>query len=250
MEKTRPIRFSNRPFCIEPLTGLMLPDGIFDSTVRFLEIAFYVTNQSAFPLRWAWVRPDFEVQTEWLFLGNTFIQLGRMAPGTSRLVKWKADFSACTPGKKSLGIEFGLQRDWDELGGGGDGFEQRTIFVSRTTKDEETGVYRCEVPEGALQLKMLRKSMIRGWEIKEEPQGDNPATTITIPSIGVLHEIEASVISSPGNEDNIPFADPWWKIVAWIVAVLCRNRGFDRGEGGAWYSEYRYFGRLRFRRRP
>ena len=212
-------KFTNRPFSIEPITRIMLPDGIFDGTFQVLEIAFHVTNRSSLPLKWAWVRPDQQHNVEWAYIGDPFTELSPMAPGASRLVRWPAVFRNCSPGKKTLRIEFGCQIDWDQLGGGFDGFEERTIFVSRTTQDEKSGTYFCEVPEGTLALQLVKRSVVRGWDVTDRGPDGEPVS-FKLPSIAVIQEIIADVTSSSGNEDKIPFSDPWWKIVAWVVAVI------------------------------
>lgn len=229
-----PIAITNRPFSIEPFTSIMLPDGIFDSAIQTLDIAFYVTNTTDFPLRFCWVRPDNHIQVEWTYLGNPFVHLGALRPGESKLVRWKAIFSKCSPGKKIVGIEFGAQIEWDQLGGGFDGFLRRTIFVSKTTKDETTGVYTCEVPEGAMHLKFLRKSFGPGWEVTEP--SDDGLQTISVPPAGIIHAFNASVTPRPGQEEAIPFADPWWKVVACIIAVIAAIAAIiaaKEGEGTA-----------------
>lgn len=216
---TVPISIQKRPFCIEPITSVMLPDGIFDAAVQVLDIGFHVTNHSEHDLQFCWVRPKAEANQEWHYIGNTFTELGPLKSRSSRLVRWKALFSGCTPGKKVLSIEFGAQIAWDQMGGGFDGVMRRNIFVCRTTKDESTGVYTCEVPEGHLQLQIRRRSYIGGWSVIDY-SNDGLARVIHIPPIGVVEAFSGSVTSKPGFENAIPFQDPWWKIVAWIVAAI------------------------------
>jgi hypothetical protein len=206
----RPIEINNRPFAIEPITSIMLPDGIFDSTVRSLEIAFHLTNRSTHRLKFAWVRPNLSSKTGWFYSGNNFTEFRDLEPGVSRLVRWPAVFAECGVGKWDLDIE---------LGGGFDGLIRKQIFVSRTTQDSDTGEYFCQVPEGTLRLKLGRRTTIGGWTSKLfSPDGE--VKEIVIPSTNVIEQISGSVTSAPGSEEKIPFNDPWWKIVAWIVFVL------------------------------
>ena len=215
-----PISVQKRPFCIEPITSVMLPDGIFDAAVRVLDIAFHVTNHSEHDLEFCWVRPLRTPSTpEWHYVGNTFTELGPVKSGVSRLVRWKAVFAGCTPGKKVLSIEFGAQIAWDQLDGGFDGIIRRDIFVCRTTKDEATGIYSCEVPEGHMRLKLKRRSYTGGWKVIDY-SNDGQAKEINIPPCGIVEGFAGSVISKPGEESAIPFQDPWWKIVAWIIAAI------------------------------
>jgi hypothetical protein len=42
-----PLQVLTRPFAIEPVTNIMLPDGIFDNAIYNLRIAAHVTNMSS-----------------------------------------------------------------------------------------------------------------------------------------------------------------------------------------------------------
>lgn len=214
-----PISVQKRPFCIEPITSVMLPDGIFDAAFQVLDIAFHVTNHSEYDLEFCWVRPARVPTPEWHYAGNTFTELGPLTSGSSRLVRWKAVFAGCTPGKKALSIEFGAQIAWNQLGGGFDGIIRRNIFVCRTSKDEATGLYTCEVPEGHMQLRLKRRTYTGAWKIIDY-SSDGQAKEIRIPPCGIVEAFAGSVISKSGAEDAIPFQDPWWKIVAWVIAAI------------------------------
>ena len=42
-----PMQILKRPFSIEPVTGVMLPDGIFDAAIFIQRITCYYTNTSS-----------------------------------------------------------------------------------------------------------------------------------------------------------------------------------------------------------
>lgn len=42
-----PLQVLTRPFAIEPVTNIMLPDGIFDNAIYGLRIAAHITNLSS-----------------------------------------------------------------------------------------------------------------------------------------------------------------------------------------------------------
>tara|TARA_R110002110_G_scaffold76004_1_gene200492 strand:+ start:756 stop:2060 length:1305 start_codon:yes stop_codon:yes gene_type:complete len=142
-----------------------------------------------------------------------------LEPGVARLVRWRAIFTDCVPGKHTLSIEYGCQIEWDQLGGGFDGYFDKKIFISTTTKDEEAGTYFCQVPEGRLGVKFLKKSFIAGWKYDDLRDGTSYRKVI-VPPTGVLEEFVGNLTPSVGSEDTIPFNDPWWKVIAWLVAVL------------------------------
>ena len=45
-----PMQVLTRPFAVEPVTHIMLPDGIFDNALYNLQIACHYTNVSTAPL--------------------------------------------------------------------------------------------------------------------------------------------------------------------------------------------------------
>lgn len=215
---TVPIEIRNRPFSIEPNTLVMMPDGIFDAALVYQEIAFFVTNISKRPITRCMVRPDMRRKTEWTYSGNPMDEIGYLSPGESRLVRWLARFDECTPGKKALPIEFGAEVEDGEFSQGYDGYIGSRIFVSRTTQLLGTNRFRCEVPEGALDLDILEYSTVPGWKLPLKDENGN--YVIDIPPLPIIEKVSGKTLLVPGMEDAIPFQDPWWKVVAWIVAVL------------------------------
>ena len=224
-----PIEIRNRPFSIEPNTLVMMPDGIFDTSLMFQDISFFVTNRSEYRLKMCWVRPDHASQAEWTYTAYHMVELGPMEPGESRLIRWRANFSRCTPGKKELRIEFGCQIDWVKLGGGFDGYMEKRIFVSRTSQTLDKNKFICEVPEGKLQLTISEYSLVPSWTFT----GNDPdQISFVVPAFPVIEKIVGSTSLRPGLEDALPFQDPWWKIVAWIVAALAAIGAFIAAKEG------------------
>lgn len=225
-----PIEVRLRPFAIEPITSVMMPDGIFDASLMFQDISFFVTNRSEQRLRFCWVRPDHRSPTDWAYTALHMTEIGPMAPGESRLVRWRANFSKCAPGKRALRIEFGAQIEWEEFGGGFDGVLEKVIFVSRTTQVQGENRFICEVPEGQLQLAIARYSLVPGWRYTSN--NIEYPVEIHVPSFPVVEKIIGTVSPKEGFEDAIPFQDPWWKIVAWVIAALAAIGAFIAAKEG------------------
>lgn len=214
-----PFSIDHRPFALEHSTNLMLPDGIFDLGLTRMNIGFIVRNNLDIPLKFLWFRPDtrHENQPEWKYAGPQFIKLKDVPPGASKIVIWEADFTECTIGKKALPIEFGAQPDWG--GGGFDGYLEKTIFVSKTSWNPQTKLYTCQVPEGKLDISFSHSSHIPGWKYEKYINGDHVGE-VEMPALAVPDHFDGTMVSNPGNEDEIPFNDPWWKVVALIVAII------------------------------
>lgn len=216
MQSTHPIAVNKRPFAVEPVTGIMLPDGIFDAAIYLLDIACFVTNNSDKDItKNLYVKVWPENDTDWTLSSPRMISIGSLAAGASVLVRWRADFQNSTPGKKRIRIEYG--GDFSD-----DGFDGilplKTIFVARSSYDLLTDTYSCEVPEGNLTVKFEDTLYSRPFVVRDYSKGEEQV--YKIPPIPLPKKISANVVSRPGHENDLPFNDPWWKIVAWLVAVV------------------------------
>lgn len=205
-----PVVVRKRPFAVFPLTNTMLPDGIFDSSLRVQRLTCHVTNTSAGDLDSVEVYLE-SVGDPGVVVTATTHHVGRLRAGASVMVAWDVDFTNASPGKKLVSIRVGSN-----------GFTVnrciQRIFVSRTTFDAPTSTWRVEVPEGTLEVTGLRAigPTHAGWEGQD---GKCP------PLIGPFIPTRMSMrfIPNPayvGVHGELPFGDPWWKILGWIVAAI------------------------------
>jgi len=220
MEKT-PMSILNRPFSIEPLTGVMLPDGIFDTAIFEQQITAYYTNNSGSILN------DVDIYFEGVSdLGITVspktFNFPIIPSGASVKVSWLGNFQNASPGKKNVSIiaksnAMELKR------------EIKQIFVTRTSYDSTTQLYSCEVPEGTLQMRIVDV-----MSDKKHCKNNKKSPSILLPV-----KLEMTMMPNPGYEGqfgDLPFQDPWWKIFAWIVFALATIGAFIAayfGEGKA-----------------
>jgi hypothetical protein len=205
-----PVTIHKRPFAVFPLTNVMLPDGIFDVSLRTQRLTCHVTNDSSNDLT------NVEVYLE--SVGDLGVSitavthhLGTVRAGASVMVAWNVDFTNASPGKKLVSIRVSST-----------GFTinrciQR-IFVSRTTYDENTKTWSVEVPEGVMQISGLTAigPTHSGWD-----QHDRSCP----PTIGpwIPTKMSMRFVPNPsytGTHGELPFGDPWWKILGWIVAAI------------------------------
>lgn len=204
-----PLRVQTRPFAIEPVTGIMLPDGIFDNAVFGLRIAAHFTNLASSPL--TNVRIVFESVGDPGIVPAAHTHVFATIPaGASVLVTWDANFEHATPGKSLISM---VAR--------GDGFtSQRSIeqiFVSQTRYDSASNLFSCTVAEGTLTVS----------NITAIPPGKEwgPIDCRCPPRSGPFIPTGMTMVWTPnpaytGVHGELPFADPWWKILAWLVALL------------------------------
>ncbi|MEM9558064.1 MAG: choice-of-anchor X domain-containing protein [Acidobacteriota bacterium] len=207
-----PMTIERRPFSVEPFTHMMLPDGIFDTALIKQRITCYYTNVSGQDLKHASIYLEGVGDPGIVPVAETHV-FAEIPAGASVRVSWLADFQNATPGKKM--VSFIAQADGMDL--------NRTIeriFVSETKQDANTGEYTCTVEEGTLRISRFEmigpKSEWRPCDDKDER---------CRPSQGPWVPAGMTAVWEPnpgyqGVHGELPFADPWWKILAWIVAVV------------------------------
>lgn len=196
----------HRPFSIEARSHLMMPDGIFDTCIFNQDIGCYIHNDSTEELNDISVflegagDPQIKVSIEKRTKFFPVIQ-----PNAAIFVSWLADFQMARPGKHLVSFRIATGKSSPTVR------ILKQIFVSKTTYDAAARQYRCEVPEGTL---ILRPPKVFG------PEYDEKEERRLGPWIPV--GIEATWIPRfpyEGQFGELPFHDPWWKVVAWVVAA-------------------------------
>lgn len=246
----------NRPFATEPITGMMTPDGIFEVALGQQTINAHVQSSSGVaPNVQVYVEsvsdPGIVVTPVTHFIANA-------APNVPHLFSWQADFTAASPGKHLISfiVEtpggghqriikkiFVTKMAFDPASGGytitcpegtmGVVFKQmlgpKNPLCCRTEKDDCTdGVCRPrEIIRDAMtkaatyarddkNQKNLLYYLARGFK------GHDPNFVFCAPQV-LLSEIETAVVPTPpydGQYGDLPFQDPWWKVLLAILAVL------------------------------
>jgi len=130
-----PMQVLTRPFAIEPVTNIMLPDGIFDNAIYGLRIAAHVSNMSSSALTNVTVYLESVGDPGIVPVARTFF-FASIPAGAAMLVMWDADFQHAAPGKRL--VSFVAKAD---------GYTPRRsiqqIFVSQTRFDSATNTYTC-----------------------------------------------------------------------------------------------------------
>lgn len=209
-----PLDVLSRPFAVEPVTSIMLPDGIFDNALHALRIACHYTNTSAADLTNVTLYLESVGDPGVSFHARSF-SFPLVPAGGTVLVMWDADFQHATPGKRL--VSFVAHAD---------GFSThrsvQQIFVSQTRYDSATSSYTCTVEEGTLTLSNLSAIVPRPTWGDHDKHGKDCACP---PPWGphVLTGLTAVWVANPayaGEHGELPFSDPWWKILATIVAIV------------------------------
>lgn len=214
-----PIQVLTRPFAVEPVTGIMLPDGIFDNAIYNLQITAHFTNQSSNPLANVELYLESVGDPGILPTARTYT-FPSIPAGASVRVGWDANFQNATPGKRLV-----------SLIAKADGFDPRRsiqqIFVSQTRFNPATNTYTCTVEEGTLTVSDIAAiGPGAGWGKGGSTGcckcgGDGGGPTAFPPYVPT----GATMVWAPnpaytGIHGDLPFSDPWWKILGWIVAAV------------------------------
>jgi hypothetical protein len=207
-----PIQVLTRPFAVEPVTNIMLPDGIFDNALYNLRIGCHYTNVSSTPLTNVSIYLEGVGDPGIIPVAKTF-RFAAIPAGASVRLMWDANFRNAIPGKRL--VSFVAKAD---------GFDSRRaiqqIFVSQTRFDSTTNTYACTVEEGTLSVSNISAIVQRpGWGM------DRDGKCVCPPEGGPWVPTGMTLAWAPnpafaGIHGDLPFSDPWWKILAIIVAII------------------------------
>jgi hypothetical protein len=207
-----PMDVLTRPFAVEPVTNVMLPDGIFDNALYSLRIVCHYTNTSNADLANVTLYLE-SVGDPGIVVTARTLRFAMIPAGATVLAMWDANFQYASPGKRL--VSFVARAD---------GFQpQRSIkqiFVSETRFDSVSNTYSCTVEEGTLTVSRMSAIVPRptwGEDDRDKrccppPWGPNVLTGLTA--------VWAPNPAYSGEHGELPFSDPWWKILAIIVAII------------------------------
>jgi hypothetical protein len=248
----------NRPFSTEPITGLMMPDGIFEASIGKQTLNAHVTNTGGAAANvQVYVEsvsdPGIVVTPATHFLANA-------DGGVAHLFSWDADLSAATPGDHL--ISFIVET------AAGDQRIIKKIFVAKAGYDPADGTFSITCPEGVLKAEF--REMVRprdqrccrkpkdddchcGCDGREDqkpttttgttrPRSDNPKVKNTnvldyivegfkghdpnfefcLPGY-LPKDVKLTFTPTPaykGQYGDLPFQDPWLKALFCVLALL------------------------------
>ncbi len=228
------VTIPNRPFSSDIITGLMLPDGIFEATLGKQNLNAHFTNSGSSDE--SNVRIFFESGSHPAISVTPFTHnISTLASGSSRVLGWNADFSGVPAGTYFVSFivetNSGTQR------------VIKKIFVTRVQFDSSSKTFQAETPEGLLEVRFqdlispnnicCRKRKRRSQKDDQDAverfnafgelfSGHNPEFEFCPPGYLPLN-LEATVTPKPpfnGQYGDLPFEDPWWKVLLCIITVI------------------------------
>lgn len=210
-----PMQVLTRPFAIEPVTNVMMPDGIFDNAIYNLRIAAHMTNMSGSALNNVTVYLESVGDPGIAPVARTFF-FASVPAGAAMLVVWDANFQHATPGKRL--VSFVAKAD-----GHTPRRSIQQIFVSQTRFDSTSNSYTCSIEEGTLVLSKPQGHLPgKRWGTGDNGDGK---TCRCPPGLGPVVPTGMTLVWTPnpayaGTHGELPFSDPWWKVLAIIVALI------------------------------
>jgi hypothetical protein len=236
-----PITIPNRPFSTEMITGLMLPDGIFEASLGTQQLNAYFANTGAAALAGVDVYVE-SVSDPGIRVSPQTYTIGSLNGGASVLYNWAIDVSAATPGKHYVSFVARSAAGMSRI--------IQRIFVTRINFNSATKTFSVETPEGVMNVainevltsgdpgcgckggnKDLADRYLRLYDAKNPVQ-----SALKILKYLTMDDIKncppqtillkkASVSLSPvpaytGQYGDLPYQDPWWKTLLAILAVI------------------------------
>lgn len=214
-----------RPFAVEPVTGIMLPDGIFDATLGRLDIKFYIRNTSGEKFKKIHYGFELSKPNDIKIVGKKGGVIIDFLPFSTVLVHFEADFTNTAPGEKELMIWISGENDYENKN------HLKKIFVTKTTYDENAKLYKCDTGHAVLEQVFNEVHVYYGCEIgNTDYKGENPLVFIPV-------SVSTTLVPSKKFADKfdcIPFEDPLplWKLIAAIIAIIATIASLIAAENG------------------
>ncbi len=229
------ITIPNRPFATDPITGFMLPDGIFEVALgkQFLNAHFTSIGTTAA----TGVRIYVEGVSHLSIAITPFTHfISNLESNAARILSWNADFSSTPPGTHYVSFIAETSTGRKRI--------IKKIFVTRVQFNPVSTTFSAETPEGVIEVKFQdlvvpknqccggkRKSRL---DVKEAGQLMNSFGKLFsshdsdfkfCPSGFLPLNLKATVTPRapfPGQYGDLPYQDPWWKVLIAIIAVILR----------------------------
>lgn len=225
----------HRPFASDLFTGLALPDGIFETTIGAQRINAHVSNTGAGAAGNSLVYVESTSDPGIVVTPQTHFAPA-LAAGATRLFSWLADFTAATPGVHR--ISFIVQQ------GAVKTRIIKKIFVTKVSFEPASGTFSAQFPEGTLGVQFheftgpkstccgKRKSpkapdddrkQVNLLDYVRQNGGRRDGSFVFCLSQYLPSSYTLTFTPNPqytGQYSDLPFSDPWWKVVLCIIAAL------------------------------
>jgi hypothetical protein len=162
--------------------------------------------------------------------------VSNLAPDASRVLAWDANFTGVPSGVHFISF---IEED-----AGGRNRTIKKIFVTNVQFDPSTLIFSADTPEGTIQVRLqdlvgpkgaccptprdphLGRSLVGEGQIIAQVarlfEGHRTDFPFCMPGY-LLHEFDVAITPNPpfsGQHGDLPFQDPWWKILLCIIALI------------------------------
>jgi hypothetical protein len=246
----------NRPFATEPFTGLMTPDGIFEAALGEQVINAHVQNTGATVTD---VQVYVEsVSDPGIVVTPQTQYIASAAGGVSHLFSWQADFTAAQPGKHLVSFivqtPSGHQRIIKKIFVTKMAYNPATHSFLAATPEGVLAVAfesmigpanptccpgnkRGTCANGVCVARQALANAVTAAAQNQESAGQagnllhyltkefkryDPNFVFCMPQV-LIDTVDTVVVPTPpfaGQYGDLPFQDPWWKVILAILAFL------------------------------
>ena len=243
-----PVAIPNRPFSSDIITNMMLPDGFFEASLGKQRLNAQFKNQGAALVSGISIYVESVSNPGLVVTPQTFNT--NLNSAAARVLSWDIDVSAAPPGVHHVSFIIESATDRTRI--------IKKIFVTRVTFDPTTVTFTAEAPEGVMRVRFKDWIKPRGCCGGKGRRAGAPASTeeqknpLNIfdkfffdpqfefcPPGYLPIEGEVSILPTPpysGKFGDLPYQDPWWKVLLCIVAVIlliAASIAAATGEGGS-----------------
>ncbi|KAK9818117.1 hypothetical protein WJX72_007401 [[Myrmecia] bisecta] len=209
-----PVAIPHRPFSVFPVTGMMVLDGFFVANLGKQNIQAFIRNTSSADLT------NVRVYIEGASDPNIVLNLGvqtfpRVKAGGSIAITFDGNFVRALAGKTS--VSYVVMAD---------NFDYRRIikkiFVTQILYNKASQQFTVLADNGKL-LVDFAKAVVGGEGrcdcAEKGDKGQRPARPVLyIPTDTTLAWVPN--VKYPGKHGELPYDDPWWKLILALCAVL------------------------------
>jgi hypothetical protein len=232
-----PVDIINRPFASDFITGLMLPDGIFEATLGRQQLNAHFTNKGSSDL------PALKIYAEstshpGIVITPATHHVATLAGGAATLGAWEIDVSGAPAGKHYVSFIA-------ENASGRTRIIKR-IFVTKVNFNPTDQTFSVESPEGVMTVS-FKEFLVskedggcgckKGSKRHKQQPGKDPITDALRflksldmndlkdcpPQTVLVKKFSAGIVYSPpfaGQYGDLPYQDPWWKTLLAVLAVI------------------------------
>lgn len=231
------VNINNRPFASDFITGMMLPDGIFEASIGRLQLNTYFTNTGTGALT------DVNLYLEstshpGLIVTPVTHHLPKLQAGASILQQWEVNISGAPVGKHLVSFIAENPTGRTRI--------IKRIFVTRVNFNQALKTFSLECTEGKITIGIKELydsnenqkdcSCKKSFENKIK-RSDKPFKDVLdqlqkleindfkdcLPHALLIKSMNVSIAYTPGFEGQygeLPFQDPWWKTVLTVLAII------------------------------